>query len=251
MPKIIREGFRFRQDLTVPCYQTDSKFRLKAASFMDMAQEIAMWAAGMLGFGYDELRSGGTAWVLSRMHVVFEKQPLWREDVSIWTWHKGAQGPFFLRDFLLEDKDGNRLAESTSSWVILDTAARSFVRPEHLKEIMTVPDGLGDALEEPAPKLVFPRSLEKRPAGQHTVCYSDVDIIGHTNNARYAVWAMDALEYEVVSERSVRELFINFNKETTPGQVVALSTAKENDDVFWVEGEVDGKQVFIFKLILG
>ena len=151
----------------------------------------------------------------------------------------------------LEDKDGNRLAESTSSWVILDTAARSFVRPEHLKEIMTVPDGLGDALEEPAHKLVFPRSLEKRPAGQHTVCYSDVDIIGHTNNARYAVWAMDALEYEVVSERPVRELFINFNKETTPGQVVALSTAKENDDVFWVEGEVDGKQVFIFKLILG
>ena len=251
MSAVRQEGYKFCQDVCIPCYDTDASFNLKPAAFMDLAQEIAYWAAQMLGFGYDDLHIHHTAWVLSRMHFHFEHPPRWRDDVTLYTWHKGASGLFYLRDFYLRDGDGNRLVTCTSSWVIIDERTRRFVRPEEMQHLLSVEPGLDHAMAEPAPRVTMPRGAAPEPVGEHVVRYSDVDIIGHTNNARYAVWAMDALEYEVVSERPVRELFINFNKETTPGQVVALSTAKENDDVFWVEGEVDGKQVFIFKLILG
>ena len=66
--EVYNEGYKFCQDMRIPCYETDAAFCLKPASFMDMAQEIAYWAAQALGFGYDDLQRHHTAWVLSRLH---------------------------------------------------------------------------------------------------------------------------------------------------------------------------------------
>ena len=239
--------------MCVPCYHTDASFYLKPAAFMDMAQEIAYWAAHELGFGYDDLHVHHTAWVLSRMHFHFEKLPKWRDDVSLYTWHKGADGLFYLRDFYLQDKDGNRLVTGTSSWVVIDEQTRRLVRPEELQERLgTDEEKMEDAIAERAPKVTMPRGAEPEPAGEHTVAYSDVDIIGHTNNARYMVWAMDCIDFETASTRRVRDLYINFNKETTPGTCVQLFRLKTEEDgalVWYVEGRVDGKSAFCVKMV--
>ena len=98
----------------------------------------------------------------------------------------------------------------------------------------------------------MPRGAEPEPAGEHVVLYSDIDIIGHTNNARYMVWAMDCLDYETVSTCRVRDAYINFNKETTPGVTVQLFRLKTEEDgalVWYVEGRVDGKSAFCVKLV--
>ena len=71
------------------CYETDAAWRLKPASFMNMAQEAAGCHAVELGFGYDDLIAKNTAWILSRVRVDFLDTPLWREDMTLTTWHKG------------------------------------------------------------------------------------------------------------------------------------------------------------------
>jgi acyl-ACP thioesterase len=249
MTGIIREGYRFRQRLTVPCYDTDAAFCLKPASFMDMAQEIAYWAAEALGFGYDALQEHRTAWVLSRMHIHFTRIPKWREQADLETWHKGSDGLFFLRDFLLRSPEGEALVECTSSWLVLDIATRRLVRPEALVGMLQVDPGkVEDAIAESAPKILLPRDAEPEPAGEHAVAYADVDINGHTNNARYMVWAMDALPYDTVSSRRVKDVYINFNRETVPGETVVLSRICREDACF-VEGKVAGKSVFTAQFV--
>ena len=251
MSEVRREGYKFCQDICIPCYDTDASFFLKPAAFMDMAQEIAYWAAQELGFGYDDLHIHHVAWVLSRMHFHFENPPKWRDDVTLYTWHKGADGLFYLRDFFLQDPDGNRLVTCTSSWVVIDERTRRLVRPEELQDKLST-GGVDDAIAERAPKVAMPRGVEPEPAGEHTVVYSDVDIIGHTNNARYMVWAMDCIDYETVSGRRVRDAYINFNKETTPGTTVQLFRLQAEEDgatVWYVEGRVDGKSAFCVKLV--
>ena len=98
---------KFIQKHVIPCYQTDANWRLKPASFMDLAQEAANSHAAILGFGYDDLIQSRTAWILSRVNIHFIKAPLWRDEVTLTTWHKGLERLFFLRDFILTDKDGN------------------------------------------------------------------------------------------------------------------------------------------------
>ena len=252
MSHVYREGYKFCQDICVPCYQTDSSFFLKPAAFMDMAQEIAYWAAQELGFGYDDLHIHHVAWVLSRMHFHFEDPPRWRDDVTLYTWHKGASGLFYLRDFYLQDKDGRRAVTCTSSWVIIDERTRRFVRPEDMQDLLRTDGPVDDAIAVSAPKVTMPRGAEPAPAGSHAVVYSDVDIIGHTNNVRYMVWAMDCLPYEVASGRRVRDVYINFNKETMPGAVVdlfRLCVEEEGQLVYYVEGRVDGVSHFCVKIV--
>ena len=57
---------KFTQKLTIPCYNTDASWRLKPASFMDLAQDAATQHATILGFGYDDLIISNTAWIRSR-----------------------------------------------------------------------------------------------------------------------------------------------------------------------------------------
>ena len=110
--------------LLVKCYEVDSAKRLKPTAFMDMAQEMAYQAATAMHFGYEDLIVKNKAWVLSRMHFRFLETPHWGDEMLIRTWHRGAFGPFFLRDFELIGSDGKRKAEATSSWVIIDIAGR-------------------------------------------------------------------------------------------------------------------------------
>jgi len=250
---------RYPQEITVPCYQTDASFHLKPASFMDLAQELAYWAAQLLGFGYDELQVHHTAWVLSRMHFKFQNPPKWRDETVLYTWHKGLSGLFFLRDFDLRAKGDTDFADKskslvlcTTSWIVMNTESRRLVRSNEVLDLVPASTQCNDhAIEEPCDKIVMPKDAVEEHAGTHTVDYSDVDIIGHTNNARYIVLAMDCIGYEVTSNAMVKDVWINFNKETKPGDTIELykfCQETEEGTSYFIEGKVDGRSCFCTKI---
>lgn len=234
----------------VACYDTDVAHYLKPGSFMDLAQELANVSADSLGFGFDDLQHYGMAWVLSRMHIEFRSLPRWKDVVELQTWHKGFEGPFYVRDFRMLDAVGTPIVLATSSWLVFDVASRRLLRREHLEEKLPMDTRYPEsAIDAPCDKIVMPQEgLEE--VAEHRVSYSDVDFVGHANNARYVVWAMDCLDYETVSTRRVRSLRINFNKEIRPGESVAIFRAPVEGG--WVvEGRVEDRSSFCAEFIFG
>ena len=125
---------------------------------MDLAQEAANTHAAILGFGYDDLIQSRTAWILSRLNIHFLKSPRWRDEVTLTTWHKGLERLFFLRDFILTDKEGNECIKATTSWLVLNLDTRRLVRdPKLMDEGTTCSD---NALETPAAKVQMPKDKE-------------------------------------------------------------------------------------------
>lgn len=239
----------------VPCYDVDSNLRMKPAAFMDLAQEIAYQAATALGFGYDALQKEGKAWVLSRMHFEFLRHPVWREAIELYTWHKGPYGPFYLRDFNLKNTAGETLVRGTSSWVILDVAKRTMCRTSEVLEL--VPEGsvcTDNAIEKPADKVMMPRGVEPQPAGVHEVEFSDIDLLGHTNNARYVVWAMDCIDFEELRTCKVSDVTVTFNHETRAGEEISLEKVRQESEdgkvTYYIDGKTDGKSAFCVKINL-
>ena len=241
---------RFEQKFTIPCYDTDASWRLKPSSFMDLAQEAAGQHAVNLGFGYDDLIATNTAWILSRVHVEFVDAPKWRENITLRTWHKGLNRLFFLRDFILTDDQGRERVKATTSWLVLNLETRRLVRDPKLMEEGTV--CTDNVIETPADKVVMPKDAEPQYVMDHHVAYSDVDMNGHTNNAMYMQWAMDAVDYDIASTRPVKWFTINFNHETKAGDIVALyKVVKEEEDgrhVF-VEGKVNDQSAFTVEIL--
>lgn len=238
------------QRFTVPCYNTDASWRLKPAAFMDLAQEAAGLHAVYLGFGYDDLIKTNTAWILSRVNVKFVDTPMWREEMTLTTWHKGFNRLFFLRDFVMTDKEGRERIKATTSWLVLDLNSRSMVRDPNLVEEGTI--CTENAVELPADRVRMPREIEAEPVHEHIVGYSDVDMLGHANNAMYMQWAMDAVDYEVASRRPVKEFTINFNHEIKAGEKVTLYRAciEKNDGLHvFVEGRTEEASSFCVEII--
>ena len=217
---------------------------------MDLAQEAANLHAAILGFGYDDMIASKTAWVLSRMHVVFVDTPRWRDDVTLFTWHKGLERLFFLRDFMMTDREGNPKIKATTSWLVLNLETRRLVRDPNLLDQDTICSE--NVLDNPADKVVMPKGVEPQFVTGHLVSYSDLDMNGHANNAMYMQWAMDAVNYEISSVKPVKEFTINFNHEVKPQETVsiykAIVEAEDGRHVF-VEGKVGEQSSFCVEII--
>lgn len=239
---------RFIQKFIIPCYDTDSQFRLRPSSFMNFAQEIANRHASCLGFGYDDLMRTRTAWVLSRMHIHFDEYPLWRDEVVLKTWHKGQEGLFWLRDFSLETPDGRTLVRATTSWLVLNIDTRHISRETAILDEGTA--CFENAIGQSCGKLSVPKGAETVPLGEHRVTYSDVDMNSHTNNAMYLQWVTDALGYEVMTGGRLSDIKINFNGETRPGETVTMSRVDTPDGAVCVDGLTgDGRSAFRMELL--
>lgn len=241
---------KFVQNFNIPCYDTDASWRLKPASFMNLAQEAAGLHAVHLGFGYDDLIVKNTAWILSRVKISFLDTPKWRDNITLTTWHKGLERLFYLRDFVITDSEGKERVKATTSWLVLNLETRRLVRDPQLMEEGTV--CTENAMETSADKVVMPKDIEPTLALQHTVAYSDVDMNAHTNNAMYMQWAMDAVDYETASQKPVKEVTINFNHETKAGDLVSIykaSVEKEDGLHVYVEGKVNEASAFTVDIL--
>ena len=212
---------KYTEERVVSCYEADSNHNFRPTAMLDLMQEAAGRDASVLGFGYDEMISENTAWVLSRTRVCFHKCPKWRDSVVLKTWHKGANRIFYLRDFLLESPEGELLISATTSWLIIDLATRRMVRNTTLAENFDNSE-MGDAIEEQAGKVMLPKGLEPELVHTHKVVWSDIDTNGHVNNVKYAVWALDAVDYDILKEKSLKEMLINYDTEVMRDQTVEL-----------------------------
>ncbi len=250
---------RFSTDMTIPCYDTDASFRLKPAAFMDHAQEMAYLAARALHFGYDDLQRHHTAWVLSRMRIDFLNPPEWTDETTLYTWHKGLDGLFFLRDFELRRQGDIDFADKskalvlcTSSWIVMNVQTRKLVRSDEVLTMVPATTQCTDsAIPAPCGKVVMPKNIPAEEIGCHKAAYSDIDVLGHTNNARYVVWAMDSIDYAEVAASPVKSVSINFIRETRPGEAVRIFRSVEESDVhrtYFIEGIVEDKPCFCARI---
>lgn len=242
---------KFSEEYVIPCYDTDLKQRLRPAAFLNRAQEAANHHADYLGVGYDTLNDTHQAWVMSRMRVIFDRLPMWRQKVRLQSWHKGAAGFMFLRDFVMTDTEGDTLVRATTSWLVIDMNTRRLARRGAFAEFATdeskcIPEHV---IEEPAAKVTLPEDAVQVAQKSHKVTYADLDMNNHVNNVMYTVWAMDAVGLEVTEENPLRELEINFNNEIRPDAEVELTVYRRTEsNTYFVEGKVEGKNSFIIRL---
>lgn len=234
-----------KQSRTIACYEADAAKNLKPFAFLNFVQELANLDALNLGFGYDQLIEKESIWVLSRIKAVCVRPPIWRERVVIDTWHKGSDGIFSFRDFLILTADEKEvLVRATSSWLIIHTKTRRIQRPQHFFGPAAVQQQpLRHALEKPCEKIPVP-SHELVFAETREVRYSDTDMNAHMNSAKYMEWAMDCLHKKQPVPQTTTSFQINFNAEARFAQSVDLFTAAVEPQSRYVEGKRNGDSIF-------
>ncbi len=232
----------YTEHFYIKSFETDPFKHFKISSFLSIAQEIAGVSATRMGFGYDDLIKDNNVWVLSRVKVKYLRPPRWRERVKMQTWHKHEEGLMALRDYELLTEEGESIAVSTSSWLIMNMKTRRLKRTS---------DILGDkgmhcmdrhAIAKSCGKLTAPDNLEHIYTKR--VRISDIDYNLHANNARYADWIIDAFGMNFLKEHPLDEIQINYNTECTFDTFVDIYKAPVEGGSFYVEGRSNERNIF-------
>lgn len=240
---------KFRKNYEMMCESVDCNDRLRPNSFMGIAQEVADFDAERLGFGYRQLHPYNKAWIIARMHFSILNPAVWKEKICVETWHRGVQGPFFIRDYVLRGEDGSIKVTGVSSWVILDTVDRKMTRLSDIPDPVSCEAACEESTGDICPKIVFPRNVEKHKCCTRKVSYSDIDHNGHTNNAMYISWALDCLPAWRTMEGWCKEVFINFSRETKIGDEIDLYMAQTDPFTYIIEGDSENTISFTAKLV--
>jgi medium-chain acyl-[acyl-carrier-protein] hydrolase len=163
--------------------------------------------AEALGVGFRRLADEHKFWVLSRMAIRVTRYPRWGDTVLLRTWPRGVKSLFAMRDFEISDSHGSLLVAGSSAWLVLD--ARSH-RPQRIEKLTAgIPDlPARIALADELGKLPAPTNPTSNLATQ--VRYSDIDVNGHVNSARYIGWLVDSYPLKFHREHHLTDLEINY-----------------------------------------
>lgn len=228
------------QTIRIPSYSVDEDKRLRLTAFMEYAQQAAEDDCEAAGFGNGDLLEKGCAWVIVEYHIVLRRMPLFKETVSIQSWHSGVEGPSFLREYEMRDGSGEVLVAANSISCILNLETRRPVRPE-LFGIRDEENAGRPALETPPSKIRIPLDAVPDMELRRTAQYSDIDYNHHVNNVRYVQWALDCLSPEDL--KKVEDITVNYRHEVPPHTEVTLRRYHCGEKIF-ITGEFGPMQAF-------
>lgn len=227
-------------------YEGDFQGNLHLSGFLKHMQAAASTHAAHLGFSFESLKEKNMAWVLSRVMLRFSRFPFIGEKMLVRTWPKTIERKImFIRDFEILAEDGSRFAAATTMWLMIDTRTWRLLPIDRLTG--TLPDNRHlQAIEEVPDRLALPEGMRENHVVQARS--SDIDIMGHVTNSRYADWVANCFDLAMFKEKKLHWMQINFIKEVRPGEMVSIERGQDavNPQVWMAQGKnrTGGTQAF-------
>lgn len=211
----------FRAKFHVTPQEVDFTRRQTLPALGSCLLDAASWSAASFGFGLEDLRRQGLAWVLSRLHIEMARYAQADDDIDIETWPRDCNRLTSARHFRVLGHAGNLLGEATSLWSVIDFETRRPV--DLLSKVDLRPFCTEQNVAAAAPTRVD--ELRTEPLATHTVRYSDIDFNAHTNSMKYIQWMLDTFDLAQFDGQRIAAFDINYAHEARFGETVSILRA--------------------------
>lgn len=197
---------------------------LRPSVLMRWIQEISIAHTEALGAGRAKTLDKGALWVICRVRLEIQKLPCYDEKVTLTSWPGNTMRVLFPRYYEMSDEEGNAIVKASAVWLLMDAKKRRMVFPE---DYGVVVPGVNTGKEIP---LSFGVSLgEQKDEKRFRVTYSQVDINGHMNNAKYLDCMEDVLGEKYLSSHTLKSIEIEYKYEIKCGACVHLAYTLDGD----------------------
>lgn len=211
---------KFVKQYNIRTYECDKNSNLRILTLMNILQDMADSHATDLHLGLEFCLSQGLAWVGSNYHIKINRLPTLHETIKVTTWPAAEKKIGAIRDFVVEDEEGNQIIVASSQWILIDFNKK---KPVSLREHLP----FYQIIDERVLETDFVRlpELERVDCSrQFKVRFDDIDINKHVNNAVYPLWATEAVDYDFRDAHIPAEIEIAFKKECHLQETVEVKT---------------------------
>ena len=224
----------------VHSYAVDAFETLALPALAGYLQEVAGQHAHALGCGMEALRGRGLTWVLSRQRIEVPRPVRLGDELEVASWASGVERLFAHREFVVTGGGGEEVARASTSWLVLDVAARRPVRPDEVLE-----PALRARLDPVAP---VPARLPPVPPGaperRFEVRLQEIDRNLHVNHVSYLAWALDSVPPEHWAASRACAVEVHYLAEARLGEAVLSQVAGDGGElVHAIRRAGDGKEL--------
>ena len=183
----------FQMERPVTYSDVGPDYKVDIAQLINYFQDCSCFHSDSLGVGVKNMDGRGKVWIMNSWQIVVERYPKYGELITVGTWPYDFKGPMGLRNFVVDDANGKRIARANSVWAIMDMETG---RPARVDEELLETY----ALEPKEPMDYAPRKIKF--FGEFETCESFkvmrdcLDTNNHVNNGRFVAMALEYLPEE-------------------------------------------------------
>lgn len=223
----------------VTAFMVDPQQRIRLKSIADIFQELANNHANFRKCGFEDMKAGGKFWVLNRQVIEISEWPKWEQQIKVESWISMMKGPFSLRHFAAYNENNELIIKASYLWTSID---RAKMKPISISSTdLPIIETRDFLLPQPRKIKVSGTEIVKNI---YRVRESDLDIIGHTNNATYLEWASNMFSDLLPGFSKIEA---NYTGESFAGQQVTISLLKDEEHRYAVD-VINHKDQSIFRL---
>lgn len=235
------DDLSFHSERMVYFSQCNPNGNISLYELLKVTSDVAVEDFNRRNMSRSFLADNGIAILVSRDSFRMHKYPRENEKMVIHTWEEKSEPLQFVRAFEIDSISGEKLVSGITSWLLVDLNSRRIMP---IKKF----DALG--FRKPTEKVTEHDCLpygkisvpEDAPLmDERIIRFSDMDANGHTNNAKYAAFATDALP-EIYQRKEFKDFRLNFSKEALLGQKLKIfgTIDDENKRILQVGKTEDG-----------
>lgn len=193
--------------------ETDAEANLTLLGILDYFQDAASFHSEDANVGISYMKEINSVWLLLSWQIIVERYPSHGEYIVVKTMPYDMKGCFGYRNFVMETKDGERLAYANSVWSLVD-----FIKGRPVKAGQEMIDAYG--LDEKYDmdyadrKIELPKELVAKEAIRVKEYHLDVN--QHVNNGQYTKMAMQFLS----KDKKISQLRAEYKKQARLGDVI-------------------------------
>lgn len=213
----MNENF-YTKEYEVRYYEIDSKKRLLKSSLMNYFTDIATIHSIERGVGIDYLEKKRLGWVINKYDIELFQEGYYLDKIKVSTEAYGFRKYFAYRTFKAEGEKDNEIARGNALFMLIDMEKRKMTRIG--EEII---NAYGIPPEETNRQVNFEKIKEIETVHneiEFQVRYTDIDTNGHVNNVKYLDWLIEAIPPEIINEKSLRRIKMDYIKECLYGETI-------------------------------
>ena len=177
--------------LRIRSEHVDATRHLRTSELFRLLQEASIAHTERLGFPREKTLDRGILWVIARQSVRIWEMPAYDEDVRIVT-RPGKRMHYFFPRFYEMRRNGRTIIEGSALWMLISEETRTFVDPEEYG--IRIPGDPGCPEVSLFAPIRLPDGASELFQSPFRARFSQIDINGHMNNARYFDLIEDLLE---------------------------------------------------------
>lgn len=239
--------YRHLRTFEVRYSDADFKDDVKLSALLSFVQEAACSSADELGFGYEALKPRGLGFLVVGTQCEFYAPVRLGEAITVATWPCPPRHAFFERDYLVTDRDGNKLCALASRWCLFDFASGTLrsedALPEHEQNCYNPEKSIAVSSWR-LPKI----GEDGEEVYRMKICGSHCDHYLHANNARYADFFSDCFTMRELSERRVRRFAITYIRQAKEGEEIVFVRKDCGNGIYLAEARHDGETIAQFSM---